>query len=118
MESIFYGEASQATMKIYINNGITYKVGQRDTENWAIILAAEKDYYWVHLDKQPSAHVIVETDVLLPEDLAYAAYLCKEQTRVYKKGVPCVATTVGNLKLGSKPGEVIFKSGERTHFLH
>ncbi len=104
-------------MKIHIHNGITYKVGQRDTENWAIILAAEKDYYWVHLDKQPSAHVIVETDVLLPEDLAYAAALCKEQTRVYKSNVLCCATHVGNLKLGSKPGEVIFKSpGAVQHF--
>jgi predicted ribosome quality control (RQC) complex YloA/Tae2 family protein len=102
-------------MKIHIHNGITYKVGQRDTENWAIILAAEKDYYWVHLDKQPSAHVIVETDVLLPEDLAYAAVLCKKQTRVYKPNVPCCATQVGNLKLGSKPGEVIFR-GAVQHF--
>ncbi len=105
-------------MRIYIHNGITYRVGQRDTENWAIILAAEKDFYWVHLDKQPSAHVIVETDVLLPEDLAYAAELCKAQTRVYKKNVPCVATTVSNLKLGSKPGEVTFKGGDCTYFVY
>lgn len=102
-------------MKIYVYNAITFKVGTNASENWALIAAANKDDYWVHLDGVPSAHVIIEMDHPLQNELNYAAELCKEQTKYpATKLMQCVATPIKNLKLGSKPGEVVFKSQSAT----
>ena len=102
-------------MKTYVYNAITFKVGTNASENWSLISAANKDDYWVHLDGVPSAHVIIEMDQPLQDELNYAAQLCKEQTKFpVDKVMACVATPIKNLKLGSKPGEVVFKSARDT----
>ena len=101
-------------MRTIIEKGTTYQVGTSAEENWRIILAAEKDHYWVHLEGQPSAHVIIEIDKPTDDELRYAGELCKQQTfkTVKQLAAParCVSTVVHNIKLGSKAGEVYFKS--------
>jgi predicted ribosome quality control (RQC) complex YloA/Tae2 family protein len=95
-------------MKEHTNNSITFKVGENSQDNWKIILAADRNSWWLHADGHPSAHIIIDTNELLEEDLAYAFSLCKTYTSKHKI-VRYVATQVSNLKLGSKPGEVFFK---------
>jgi len=101
-------------MRTIIDKGTTYLVGTSAEENWRLILAAEKDHYWVHLEGLPSAHIIIEIDKPTDDELRFAGELCKEQTfktvRQLASSARCVATVVRNLKLGSKTGEVYFKS--------
>jgi predicted ribosome quality control (RQC) complex YloA/Tae2 family protein len=92
-------------------NKTWFVVGRSAEENWKIISEADKDYYWLHADGIPSAHIIIEVDVPLTEELKYACELCINQTKKIKKSsMTFVATQVKNIKFGSKPGEVYFKN--------
>lgn len=92
------------------NNGISFVVGKSAEENWKIISEAEKDFYWVHADSIPSAHVIIEIDKPLEEEIQYACELCRTQTKKIKNpSVKFVVAQVKNIKFGSKPGEVYFR---------
>lgn len=95
-------------MKEYIHNSINFKVGQNATENWKLILSSDKSHWWVHADDVASAHVVVETDVILPSDIEYACHLCKFHSK--KATNKFTYTQINNLKLGSVPGEVYFKT--------
>jgi predicted ribosome quality control (RQC) complex YloA/Tae2 family protein len=91
-------------------NKTNFIVGRSAEENWKIISEAYKDYYWVHADKVPSAHIIIEIDDPLEDEIQYACYLCKKHTKKMKdSSTKFVITQVKNLKFGSKPGEVNFK---------
>ena len=91
-------------------NKTWFVVGKSAEENWKIILEAEKDYYWVHASDVPSAHVIIEIDKLLDEEIQYACQLCKTQTKKIKDiTIEYVVTQVKNIKLGSKAGQVYFR---------
>jgi predicted ribosome quality control (RQC) complex YloA/Tae2 family protein len=87
----------------------TFKVGRNAAENWKLIQAADRSYYWLHMDGgKPSAHVIIEIDCEpTTAELQHAAELCIAQTKA-----PCrdfVWARVSDLRLGSKVGEVILK---------
>ena len=99
-------------MKVFVENFTPYHVGTSAEDNWDLIRRSDKEYFWVHADGEPSAHVVIALDIIpLEAELKYAAFLVKQQTpkllNATKKFVGC---PVGNLRLGSKPGEVIFKS--------
>ena len=95
-------------------NKTWFVVGKSAEENWKIISEADKDYYWVHADGAPSAHIIIEVDIPLDEELKYACELCKQQTKkIQNSSVKFVATQVKNIKFGSKPGEVYFKDNSK-----
>ncbi len=102
-------------MKTIVHEKTTYQVGQSAAENWAIIARAAKDHWWVHLEGRASAHIILEIDDPLDDELVFAAGLCKVQTKCEQPGLRCVATRVGNLRLGSKAGEVFFKKEGAGH---
>jgi predicted ribosome quality control (RQC) complex YloA/Tae2 family protein len=96
-------------MRIEYNKTL-FVVGKSAEENWKIILDAEKDYYWVHASDVPSAHVIIEIDKPLDEEIQYACQLCKTQTKKIKDvSIEYVVTQVKNIKLGSKAGQVYFR---------
>lgn len=88
----------------------TFKVGRNAAENWKLIQAADKSYYWLHMDgSRPSAHVIIEIDCKPTfAELRHAAELCIAQTKTSCKDF--VWTQIKDVKLGSKTGEVILKS--------
>jgi predicted ribosome quality control (RQC) complex YloA/Tae2 family protein len=91
-------------------NKTSFLVGRSAEENWSIISRADKDYYWVHANKVPSSHVIIQIDEPLEDEIQYACKLCKTQTKKIKNiSTEYVITQVKNIKLGSKPGEVYFK---------
>jgi predicted ribosome quality control (RQC) complex YloA/Tae2 family protein len=97
-------------VKTIVFNGTTFKVGQNARENWALILAADKNYYWLHLSDVASAHVIIEVDVEpTNEEIAYAIAQCRLQTPKAPAKVGYICTQVRNLKLGSKLGEVFVR---------
>ncbi len=95
-------------VKVSTFNGTTFRVGQSAKENWAIIAAADKSHYWLHLEGVPSAHVIIEIDVEPTYDeIAYAVSAIRAQTPKASTAAGYIMTTVKNLKFGSKPGAVI-----------
>lgn len=102
-------------MKEYVNDSINFIVGENATDNWKIILAANKFYTWVHADGAPSAHVIIESEDVNEPDIKYACGLCKQHTPKLPNKCRYVCTLVSNIKLGSKPGEVFFKSDKLTY---
>lgn len=106
-------------MKFFTRNTINFKVGQSAEENWQAILQAKRNHNWVHADGVPSAHVIIDTDELFQEDIEYACNLCAEQTKIANtKDQLYVISPISNIKLGSKPGEVIIRDEAKlTYYL-
>ncbi len=96
------------------HNRTQYIVGKSAEDNWRIIQAADKDYYWIHANNIPSTHVIICIDVEpLKEEIDYACALCKKYTHAItasKSPIKYIGTLINNIKLGSKPGEVTFKT--------
>jgi predicted ribosome quality control (RQC) complex YloA/Tae2 family protein len=93
----------------------TFKVGRNAADNWKLIQAADRNYYWLHMDEgRPSAHVIIEIDCLpTTGELRAAAELCIAQTKA-----PCrdfVWAQIRDVRLGSKTGEVVLKSRKVFH---
>jgi predicted ribosome quality control (RQC) complex YloA/Tae2 family protein len=98
-------------MKIFIESFTPYHVGTSAEDNWELIRRSDKESYWVHADGEPSAHVVIALDIVpLQTELNHAAFLVKQQTKMNGTKKRFVACPVGNLRFGSKPGEVIFKS--------
>ena len=99
------------TMKQFIFEKTTFKVGTSAQENWAIITAANKDFYWLHLEGCPSAHIIIEIDVEpTKQEIQFATQLARDATPKAPPHAGIVWTQVANIRLGSKPGEVYFKN--------
>ncbi len=99
-------------MKVFIESFTPYHVGTSAEDNWELIRRSDKESYWVHADGESSAHVVIALDIVpLQAELDHAAFLVKQQTpKLLATKRRFVACPVGNLRLGSKPGEVIFKS--------
>lgn len=96
-------------MRIELNK-IGFTIGRSAEDNWKIISKANKDYYWVHADNVSSAHVIIEVDEILEDEIMYACQLCKNYSKkMSASSTKFILTQVKNLKFGSKPGEVYFK---------
>lgn len=106
-------------MKFFTRNTINFTVGESAEENWKAILQAKRDHNWVHAEGRPSAHVIIDTDEPFEEDIAYACNLCAEQTKITNnKDQLYVISPVSNIKLGSKPGEVLIRDEAKvTYYL-
>jgi hypothetical protein len=105
-------------MKHSTLNNTPFKIGCNAAENWKLIVEADKEFYWLHMDGgRPSAHIIIEVDCEpTAAELAHAAALCIAQTKTSCKDF--VWTQVRNLQLGKKPGEVIIKKGCAHQFIH
>ena len=97
-----------------VHNNVTYKIGKNARENWQLIENAEDDDLWIHLDKLPSCHVIIEyiSDLDL-SDIKYGCELCKQYSKykehnkikvaVLKKEYVKKGKTVGEAKLLKDP---------------
>lgn len=104
-------------MKSFQFNDLTFRVGTSAAENWALLAAAEKDHWWVHLDDYASAHVIVETEAALTAaELAFAKQCILDQTPKAPGNARCIYAQVQWVKRGSKPGEVVVKPGKSRQF--
>lgn len=98
-------------------NKTNFVVGRSAKENWDIISKADKDYYWVHAEGIPSAHIIIEIDEPVIEEFDYACKLCISQTKIKKSSVKFITTQVKNVKLGDKPGQVYLKDRSKAQII-
>lgn len=85
------------------------QVGRSAQENWDLIDQAEKDWWWFHLDKFPSAHAILPWDPLKKKDVVEAALLVKESSKAARglRRTKVIYTQIKKIRRGSKVGEVI-----------
>jgi predicted ribosome quality control (RQC) complex YloA/Tae2 family protein len=106
-------------MEYYDDNKIKYIVGKSAENNWKIIQNSEKDYYWIHANNKPSTHVIICIDKPLESEIKYACNLCKINTNGLNNTITpikYIGCYINNIKLGSKPGEVTFKSYDNCNY--
>jgi predicted ribosome quality control (RQC) complex YloA/Tae2 family protein len=79
-------------VKIYIfeeddNTKITILVGESAEDNFDIITNSEQNYYWLHVNNLPSAHVVVNHNNPSKKCLNYAAKLCLSSTKYIRGNV-------------------------------
>ncbi len=104
--------AIRINQQAFLTMNTTFKVGRSAEENWKLILAADKEYYWLHAGgAKSSAHIIIEIDSEpTTSELARAAQLCNAQTKSSYKHF--VYAQIKHVRLGSKPGQVILKKSQ------
>ena len=101
-------------MKTFLIDNITIKLGESAKENWDLAFSSNNEYIWVHLASFPSAHIIIENECPETNIINQAGQLCKAHSKYRNlKNVKMSVTTCSNLKRGSKPGEVYFKSNRK-----
>jgi predicted ribosome quality control (RQC) complex YloA/Tae2 family protein len=100
-------------MKQVIVDNITYKVGQNAKENTQMIHDSDKDWYWFHLDKFPSCHVIICSNEITNDMILQAGTLVKENSKYKFKNIGINYCKIDNLIHGSEPGSVSFKSNRQ-----
>ena len=102
-------------MKTFQVDQVLMVLGENASENESLIKESNTDFIWLHLDKFPSGHIIIQSNIVSQSVLQIAAQKCLENTK-YKnlKNVSIVFTTISNLNLTDKKGEVEFKSNRKT----
>lgn len=82
-----------------LEQDLEIKVGESAQENWDLISLSSKMDVWFHLDKYPSAHVVIDIpqnkkiENLSSSTITYAASLCKENSKKNKSDNICVIYT-------------------------
>jgi len=99
--------------EIVINNTI-YRYGQNAADNTQLIKNSDKNWYWFHLDKFPSCHVVIcrEGD-LIPEEILEASRLVKEHSKYKFNNIGINYCLIQNLIHGKEPGSVSFVSSRQ-----
>jgi predicted ribosome quality control (RQC) complex YloA/Tae2 family protein len=100
-------------MKLVVYNNINFKIGQNALDNWKIIKSSNKEHYWVHANDVSSAHVIIEIDEPLEDDITFACIKCREFSKNVKNKTSFVVSKINNIKLGNNIGEVFFKDSTK-----
>jgi predicted ribosome quality control (RQC) complex YloA/Tae2 family protein len=88
-------------VKIYIfeendDTKINICVGESAQDNFDIISNAEQNYYWLHVDNLPSAHVIIFHNNPSKRCINYAAKLCLLSTKYVQGNV--IYTNIKNIQ--------------------
>jgi predicted ribosome quality control (RQC) complex YloA/Tae2 family protein len=91
---------------------VKYIVGRNAADNWRIIEEADGYDLWVHLQDQPSCHVIIEnTKELTKDHILYGCNLCKEFSKITgRKTVRLSVLERRHIKKGKCVGEVTLLS--------
>ncbi len=97
--------------KIFQKSGIAYVLGLNATDNWKILAASEKSWWWVHLaGDTPSAHVIIQSELEpIQAELDFARELILNQTPKASRSSEIVWAQVKRLRRGNKVGEVLIR---------
>lgn len=105
-------------MKQIIVNNITYKIGQNALENTKLVIDSKNDWYWFHLDKFSSCHVVICTNEITNNMILQAGLLVKENSKYKFKNIGINYCKIENLINGSEPGSVSFKSNRQVKLFH
>jgi len=100
-------------MKDCIINEITYKIGKDAKENTELVSSSNPNWYWFHLEKFPSCHLVICAEELTNEMINYAGELVKENSKYKFKNIGINYCKIDNLLHGKEPGSVYFKSNKQ-----
>lgn len=96
-----------------LEEDLEIKIGENAQENWDLIETSSKMDIWFHLDKYPSAHVVViipqnkKIEDISSSTISYASSLCKENSKQNKHSKICIMYTyIKYVKKGDKVGSV------------
>ncbi len=104
-------------MKEIIVNDVVFRIGKNASDNTQLIKDSNKDWYWFHLDKFPSCHVIVCKDELNEDDIITAGNLVKDNSKYKFKNIGINYCKVDNLLHGTDAGSVHFKSNRQVKLI-
>jgi len=99
-------------------NGIIYRIGKNDQDNTQLIKDSMNSWYWFHLSKFPSCHVVVCKEELTSDDILNACNLVKENSKYKFKNIGIDYCKIDNLVHGTKAGSVSFKSNRQVKVFH
>lgn len=100
-------------MKDHIISEITYKIGTNASENTELINLSNPKWFWFHLEKFPSCHVVVCAEELTNEIIGNAGELVKQNSKYKFKNIGINYCKIDNLIHGKEPGSVHFKSNKQ-----
>jgi len=94
-------------------NGIIYRIGLNAYDNTQLIKNSDSNWYWFHLSKFPSCHVIICKNELTNEDIFNACNFVKENSKYKFKNIGINYCKIDNLIHGKDAGSVSFKSNRQ-----
>jgi predicted ribosome quality control (RQC) complex YloA/Tae2 family protein len=97
-------------MKEIIIENTTYRIGQNAADNTQLIKDSEPEMTWFHLEKFPSAHVIICKTDPTSDEIQEAARLVWENSKYKFKNIGMIYCKVKNIIHGEEPGSVSFVS--------
>lgn len=97
-------------MKEITIEGTIYRVGQNAVDNTELIKKSDLEWYWVHLTKFPSAHVVILTKLPSSIEIQHAINLVWENSKYKFDNIGMCYCKINNLILGENPGDVSFVS--------
>jgi len=97
-------------MKEFTFDNTTYRIGQNAADNTQLIKDSEPDMTWFHLEKFPSAHVIICKLDPTPEEINMAFSLVWENSKYKFRNIGMIYCKVKNIIHGEEPGSVSFVS--------
>lgn len=100
-------------MKEYVDNNVTYRVGQNAEDNTQLIKNSKQDWRWFHLESFSSCHVVVCQPDVDNSIILHAANLVKEHSKFKFNNIGVSYCKISNLKHGTKPGSVTFVSNRQ-----
>lgn len=92
--------------KTKIIGGITYILGENDKENHEIIKKSDINYWWFHLNNNPSGHCIVNSYIINNNIIVIASNFIQKYSKNKKNKVNICYTQIKNIKILNKPGMV------------
>jgi hypothetical protein len=92
----------------------TYRYGQNAADNTELIKISNPEWFWFHLAKFPSCHVVVciEGEINL-EQIVSACALVKERSKYKFDNIAINYCRIKNLIHGKEPGSVYFASNKQ-----
>ena len=90
-----------------------YRIGQNDKDNTDLIKNSESEWFWFHLEKFPSCHVIICKNDISSEEIMTASQLVKDNSKYKFNNIGINYCKVKNLVHGDKAGSVSFVSNKQ-----
>ena len=105
-------------MKELIIDNTTYRIGQNASDNTQLIKDSNINWYWFHLDKFPSAHVVICKEEINNLEINQAGLLIKEYSKYKFKNIGICYCKIDNLILGKEPGSVLFRFNKQVNIFN
>ena len=99
-------------------NDITYKIGKNAQDNTNLIKDSDPNWFWFHLDKFPSCHVVLCKEEVTNTEIIQAATLVKENSKYKFNNIGICYCKINNLIHGKEPGSVSYKSNRAVNVIN